>query len=318
MPLPRTLIAVLLIGLPLLCPSVAGALRAGDILVADYIQGLIAVDPVTGNQSYVTQLAGGIAEVVCDGMGNIYVSSNGGGHTIFKVDASTGSVTTVVYSYLGHQPLDVLPDGSLIAQGDDGLVRVDPSSGTRTLIVPRLQVYGLAVADAHTAYVMCAPPGSIADWYPYRLDLATGDTVRVSNVSFSNPGSMAIESSSSFVVLEQGDPLGKGPILSRVFPASGAVTRIASGPPFERPIGVAIESSGRILVADTQGSDPNCRRPPVTCLGVLHGVDPVSGARTVVSTQDKFYWLSGVEVYGGSGATPVRKSSWGRIKTLYR
>ena len=321
MPLPLSRLAALLAtALTLLSPAVSQALQLGDILVADRQEGLIVVDPASGSQTYFAHVYPGFTDVVCDPMGNIYAMDTG--YTIMRVNAATGAATPVSQGgYLMYTRLiDITPDGTLIVPTGPpgfGVVKVNPLTGAQTLIAPGLRVDALAVADVATAYVMTSPAGAISEWFAYRLDLTTGDTVRVSNVAFHNPSALAMESSGNFVALEYGGSI-RPAVVSRVFQASGAVVPIASGAPFEYLMGVAIETNGRILVTDQQGSDPNCRRPPVTCRGVLYAVDPASGARTVVSTQGKFYELDGVDVYRGSGATPVRTSTWGRLKIRYR
>jgi len=310
-------VAILAMGLLTLSPVVAGALETGDILVADETYGLIVVNPGDGAQEYFTGMYNGkgFADVAVDATGKIYALDSQG--VIVAVDASTKAMTPVsTGGFLTFSNfMELSPDGSLIAQAGApsyGLVRVDPFSGAQSVIAPGLHVDALTVVDAGTAYVMSYPAGSITNWYAYRLDLATGDTVRVSNAAFNNPRALAMESGPSFIAVEYGG------IVSRVFPALGAVAPLASGAPFQYLGGVALESSGRILVVDTQG-DPSCNPPgpPSTCSGALYGVDPASGARTIVSEQGKFYSIRGVEVYRGP-STPTRKTSWGQIKTLYR
>jgi len=315
MSLPKSFIAGgLATWLMILSPAVASGLKSGDILVADRTYGLIVVDPVDGSQSYLTGFFNGhgFADVVTNEAGKIYALDSQG--VIVAVDAATGAVTPISSGgYLtSSNCMDLSPDGSLIAQAGApsyGLVKVDPGSGSQTLIAPGLPVDALAVIDAGTAYVMSYPSGSTTQWYAYHLNFATGDTLRVSNVSFFNPRALAIESASSFIAVEAYG------IVSRVFPALGSVAPIASGPPFQGLTGVAVEPGGRILVADPQGN-PSCNPPgpASTCRGAVYAV---SGAPTVVSEQGKFDIIAGLAVYVGP-STPTRASTWGRVKVLYR
>lgn len=309
---------MLLVVLGWLQPGSAWALRPGQVLVADRQYGVIVVDPGTGSQEYFTGMHNGhgFADVVNDENGNIFALDSGG--EIVRVNATTGAMTPV--STGGHLTysnfFDLAPDGSLLAQGgapDFGLVRVDPTTGSQTVIAAGLGVDAVAAVDAGTAYVMSYPPGSLTDWFAYRLDLATGDTTRISNFKFFNPRAIAIESGASFVVVE-----AYGSV-SRVFPALGAVAPLATGSPFQYLTGVTTEANGTILVADPQGN-PSCNPPgpPTTCSGALYRVDPVSGAVTLVSEQGKFLDIAGIDLYRGPDTTPAVRSSWGRVKTLYR
>ena len=308
--LPSTLLAIVLASASV---SSASPLQPGEILVADRQSGLLVVDPATGATAPFSHSTDHyhFDDVVVGPAGNLYVVEAG---EIDKVDPSTGAVTLVLYSpnfwYSSH--LDVSPDGNVIVEGTNstnGLVKVNPTSGTETVIAPDLHVAAFEVVDASTAYVVGWVPG-FDFYYAYRVNLATGDTTRVSSVPFQNPTGLAIEPSGSFVVVDENG-------LHRVFPGIGAVAPIASNPADHRWEGVAIEADGDILVTGMP-SDPNCRRPPVTCFGQVDRVDPISGTFTKVSSDHLLYSIFGIDVYGASGVVPVRTTTWSRLKILYR
>ena len=48
-------------------------------------------------------------------------------------------------------------------------------------------------------------------------------------------------------------------------------------------------------------------------------VDPTSGTQTILSEKGLFQDIRGVEIYRGPDTpTPVRSTSWGRLKAIYR
>ena len=73
----------------------------------------------------------------------------------------------------------------------------------------------------------------------------------------------------------------------RVDPASGAPATLASGAPFDDPIGIAVEASGQILVADESAAGGP---------GALFRVDPASGARATLASGAPFSAPTGVAV----------------------
>jgi len=86
------------------------------------------------------------------------------------------------------------------------------------------------------------------------------------------------------------------------------------------PWGLAVSDDGTIVMGDNQNLF-SCHPAsgPVTCPGALFGVDPVSGAQTLLTEKELFHDVAGVDVYRGPNvATPTLRRSWGQLKSSYR
>ncbi len=105
-----------------------------------------------------------------------------------------------------------------------------------------------------------------------------------------------------------------------VFPW-GAVQLLATLDARTELTGIAVEDDGTIVVADeyvTPGG--NCSVPYASdCYGQFFRVDPVSGATTLLLSQNGEWRLGGIAIYRGpSVMTPVRTPTWGSLKARYR
>jgi hypothetical protein len=154
------------------------------------------------------------------------------------------------------------------------VVRRDPVTGACTVVSNASTGSGPTIGAIE--HVAVEPSGDILALDTeigelYRVDAVTGDRSVVSPASQVNKfvTGMAVEASGGIIVArELGD-------LTRIDPVTGAETVVSSsatggGPPFDRPRGVAVESSGSLIVVDDQ-------------LPAIVRVDPVSGDRSIVS-----------------------------------
>lgn len=205
-----------------------------------------------------TVYTGGLAAAAMLSPGDILVADAGptgsGPGGIFKVDPSTGDRTVVSGFGVGTGPNFEDPIGITVTLGGDILVtdlsgdsiyRVDPSSGDRTLVsgpgVGAGPAFGgpggIALGPANSIVVTTAMTHEIAGFDVgdvYRVDLATGDRTTLS---------------STF--------LG-----------------IGTGPSLLRPVGVAIDTDGHILVAEISDGERILK------------VDPLTGNRSLLSGEN--------------------------------
>jgi Ca2+-binding RTX toxin-like protein len=234
-----------------LAPAAAGAqLRAGDIIVADPNAfggngGLIDVNPSTGVQTPIS---------------NDAISAN----DLFR---DPGSVS-----------LD--SDGSLVVAdpsafgGSGGLIRVDPESGQQTPLSsnatssPGFFADPLAVAVEHSGRLLVADAGAAGgSGAVISVDASSGEQSLVSDNAISaanlfvNPSAVAIEHTGTILVADPDSPFpGSGGSIVAVDPSNGqqkVVTGNATSDTdlFSQPLGVAVETPGTLLVANT-ASDP--------------------------------------------------------------
>ena len=171
------------------------------------------------------------------------------------------------------------------------LFRVNPSTGARIVLSDfgsganqAVNPYGVAVESSGNILVTDADAGSSGRGVLFRVDPTTGARTVLSNFGSGanqgvNPVGVAVESSGNILVIDWLAGTDYKGALFRVDPTTGARTVLSdfgSGAnQGVEPVGVAVESSGNILVIDWDAGT-NER-------GALFRVDPNTGARTVLS-----------------------------------
>lgn len=279
------------------------ALPSGTIVVTDRqafggAGGLIAVDPGSGQQTALSQ--GGMfvdpSGVAIAGDGTIIVSDQhafGGTGGLIAVDPGSGAQTKVVAATFFIQPFGIAVDGDgsvLVAylrraehpRGD--VMRVDPDNGEHRAVAPGFAFRMPAWVTLDGGGNIWVADDDIAgfDSRLIRVDRTSG-TATVVAVD-RPPGAIyqgaAVDQGGRILVAN--DPNHGTKELHRFDPVSGGSTTVSAGQKFVRPMGVALEASGTILVADFVS-------------GVLR-VDPNGGAQTTVSAGDKLVDPCGVAV----------------------
>ena len=306
--------------------SLAGptwAVNPGDIVLTDQWHGLFFAEQTSGNLHHFgppsTAVSEGLGGVATDASGNIYALLAYAG-VVFRIDATSGQYTTVTSGgYLQYpNSICMLPGGDVLVTDHGsagGVIRVNPG-GAQTLLHPG-PAYASTASGAGVVHVALPDPNRVVEpaCRLYRIDPATGDTVRTSNTYFHCSCEMATEASGNLIITQ---PAYQS--VQRVYPSlGGAVQVVSSGGQLVEPNGVTVEADGTIVVADVHGL-PGCNPAggPESCEGLLYRIDPVSGTQTVLS-QDTAWRLGGIDVYRGPPATtPARKATWGRVKAIYR
>ncbi len=187
-------------------------------------------------------------------------------------------------AFLSPSGIVVEADGSLVVVDANGVVRVDPNTGARTIISDASVGSGPAfitplriAVEAHGSLVVLDQRLKAV----VRVDPNTGARTIVSDASvgtgpaFDFP-SGAVEAHGSLVVAD----IARRAVI-RVDPNTGDRTIISTGhrphrsavgigPAFSHPLGIAVEADGNLVVVD-----PGLR--------AVVRVDPNTGARTIVS-----------------------------------
>jgi hypothetical protein len=244
-------------------PSAAAQLVAGDVYVTDFSAGtdctggcgpLFFEDPTTGQRIPIGHFR--------DFMGGL------GCGALFRVDPTTGQRTLV--SDFGNSAQGTRGRAPFAVAFDDaGLLVLDQRAGTD-----------------------CNKNGFVGCGALFRIDVATGQRTLVSDFGNSaqgptglTPFDLTVDSSGRILVTDRdagtlGGVLGLGKLFL-VDPTDGTRTVLSDfendtlGKLGENPSGVAVEATGRILVA-----------VPATApfpTGVLFTVDPTTGLRAVLS-----------------------------------
>lgn len=320
--------AALAMSMLALLPVSARAVNTGDLVVADISgkSGLVFVDHVTGAQHL---LAGspdghGYLDVTSNASGAVYAIGSGS-PTVYSIDTVNGTSTLLTSgaSLQSVRTIDFSVDGNLyVAQGGSatgGVIRVDPGTGTQSVVMSG-NVRALAIDPSGVGYIALVDGAIAPAKHLYRLDLGTGQTVKISNTAFYDPLGLAVDMSGNIILTESGSLSGV-PAVWRVDPATGAAAIVSSGGQFMTPFGVTVETNGTIVIADDQHLNSCDQTPPApsTCPGALFRVDPVTGSQMIVTEKELFYNIWGVDVYRGPNVpTPTRRTTWGRLKSIYR
>jgi hypothetical protein len=321
---PLRLAGLVALALACLLPVTARAIDPGDILLTDSWYGLFYAESATGHLHHVgppsIAVQQGLGAVVSNAAGDLFALSANSSN-VYRIDGTTGEYTTLTSGGSLQYPgaLCLLPDDYLLVADHGptgGVVRVHALTGAQTPVYTG-QVYAVTASAGGVVHVMLPDPNLLAQpaGRLYRLDPATGDTVRISNTHFYTGCGLATEADGNLVLTEPALHAVK-----RVYPGSGgAVQLLSSGGQLVEPLGVAVEANGVIVVTDAHGL-PGCDPAggPESCVGLLYRIDPATGTQTVLS-QDSVWRLGGLDVYRGPHQdTPARTMTWGRVKTIYR
>lgn len=228
---------------------------------------VVRVDPVTGAQT--TASSGGLFfrpfDIAVEADGNLLVvdafaSARGG---VIRVDPGTGTQTMLS---IGEIQASTTPfrgvgialeaDGSILVAeqclaggaGGGRLIRVDPASGSRTVVSTGgdfVSPIGVAVeADGRIvvadANAFGSADGLVHDGGVIRVDPETGTQTKVSaGGGFVGPRGIVVEADGSILVSDS-EAFGGGGAVIRVDPVTGAHTTVASGGALRDPRQLAV------------------------------------------------------------------------------
>jgi hypothetical protein len=207
------------------------------------------------------------------------------------VDPEGGQQTKIAASTVFHRPFGIVcdPEGQIFVayvgsvETVGTVMRVNPANGEHKAVAPGVHFFrpaGVAL-DAARNVIITEPDEAGSDSRLHRVDQGVGASILAIN---SPPGSIyasvVIEPSGNLVVVNA--PNHSPQQVLRFHPVTGAPAKVSEGQKLVAPIGVALEASGAILVADGRS-------------GVIR-IDPVSGAQTVVSSGGSFARPLGVAV----------------------
>jgi sugar lactone lactonase YvrE len=320
---PSTLALILALGLAGAArPSGAVVLHSGDIVMARYVYGanaqILQVDPQTLGFAVISQgpLVTNPRDVAADIQGRILVADHTSG--IVVVDAASGGESVLASSgSLGGTPsgICVASDGQLFVSVNGptpGVVRLsaDGSSVTPVTNGDRISAPGgLAIGPDGALYVTEANlPADNGSVYGYpghgsivRVDLATGSqSVAAADPLFLGPWDIVFVGPDEVWTMQIGSVAGRqGCFIS---------TQLSSGHSQQtgtyqcRSSGMVQTLDGAMVVSDCNTIGPDCFIPFTTRLPGGPTVNYLSGTMAVVPF----------------GVTPVHRSSWGTLKTIYR
>ena len=277
------------------------AIIEGDILVGieDLSGGgpaTVLVNPTTGLQAVYTTSIHIIVDVKADASGDLIVAHEDG---VNRIDTVTGGDTSIAVSgdNLINSPLgmDIDAEGNIILLDDDGgngmVISVDPITGAETLVIIEAILAGSDdIAIDASGDILLLNGGVI-----YKVDPIAGtQTLFATDV---------MGGTDRMVINDAGDIFTAGFQVVKIDPITAVPTLISSG--FGQISGIGLESDGSLIIVDTD-VDP-----------IVYRVDPISGAQTVVSSDNLFTGsiASTLGVYAIGGAPPV-VTCQGQIVTI--
>jgi sugar lactone lactonase YvrE len=272
----------------------------GDINVP----AIFDVNPTTGNRTIFSGPSAGTGTalsspegIAITSLGAVLVADNGVG-ALLQVDPATGNRSILSGSGVGTGQAFVLPFGVAInpggqiyvadagdAAGDGFIVRVNPTTGARTLVTGLSagsgdafgNIRGIAVAFDGSLIVT-----DLATQAIYRVDPTTGartifsDATHGTGLALMAPEGVTVDSHGNILVADAGDAS-----ILRIDPLTGNRTLVSgsstgTGTALSLPFGVTLNAAGQILVGDSGDLS-------IPTLPAVFQVDPTSGNRTVLS-----------------------------------
>lgn len=243
--------------------------------------------------------------------GDLLISDAGAGQIVLVDSAGAQGIVSAGGLITDPRGLAYEPSGSiLLMDGGNGLLRIDPVSGTQSMVAALtnfstkpLGPYGIALEPAGTVLVADGFSGVL------RVNPNTGvtTTLAVSN-QFVVPVSIALSPSGDAFV---GDLSAAMELPSRVVHvngASGAQSLLSSGQNLMVPTAIAMESSGNLVVAEA---------PSLFGAGIdqVLRINSTSGTQTVLTTSSFLNKPLGIAV-ATNGTIFVANGGSGTVITI--
>jgi hypothetical protein len=205
---------------------------------------------------------------------------------LIRVEPRTGAQTLVVYGsvFLAPVGLSIEADGNLVVVDARvrGVIRVDRLTGAATVLsAGGLLVQPVGLAVAADGGILVADSNAFPDRLGgvIRIDPVTFDQSRVAAGNmFVDPVGVALESNETILVCDSsafGGPGDSKGGLIRVRLRDGLQSKVPSGDKFRKPVGLAMEKSGGVLVIDNDALGRS---------GAVFRIDPLTGAQSQVSS----------------------------------
>ena len=290
----------------------ADAIQHGDLLVTDRAsRSLLVVNPVTGAQA-VLSTGGFFSEpeaVVANAAGRIFVVEAdrfGAGSKIVEVDRITGAQSVLASGGIILDPNDIAIEASgmlVVADfsgpsGLGGILRINPANGAKSVLLDGGAPFDLAVeASGQIVFATFNFFNSLL----IRFD-NVAHSLTTLNSDVGGAGGVAVEPSGAILVSYGGSASDNASHVFRVDPVSGVRSTLTTGGAFAFK-DLVVAADGSIYVVQETS---------------ILGVDPGTGAQHTVSSGGLFQSLGGIGIYDADSTTPVRTTTWGRLKHLYR
>ena len=170
-------------------PVGLGLAPDGRLIVAVPATGeIVAIDPATGVRSHVITIppggGGELGGLAVTPGGIAYIADDANPQTLWSVDLSAGSARPVVTkgALLSPQDVAVSPSGAVfVADGESGIVQVDPSNGTQQVILSIPDLNSIALTPTGDLIFPRSDPNNPALGQLASLDPKTGAVKAISS-----------------------------------------------------------------------------------------------------------------------------------------
>jgi sugar lactone lactonase YvrE len=277
---------------------------------SEFPTGIIGVNPSTGAQAPIS--LGGLFALptyIAEGPDQqLYVTDLRafGTGAVIRVDPVSGQQTVVAKGgFLNGPSAIVYVDGSLyVADTGDGsgnvhnLVKIDPNTGTQTIIISDNATggftvpVGMAPAGGDNVYLADEPGGYAGNstGQVWEINLDTGaQTLFSQGGLFNHPVDVAVDPSGNIIVANTGGPANDvaGSIF-RINPQTRAQSLITTFGPYSGTDSIAVGENGTIFVgAIAAGSNP----------GAVIAVNPNTGAQSSLTTAGNLSQVEGMQIF---------------------
>jgi hypothetical protein len=317
-----------------LCPFLASGSRAatlhtGDIVMAgtvsrpaggDDIQ-VLSLNPSTLDTTVISR--GGLItwpyDVAVGPGGRILVASGNAG--VIEVDAATGAQRVLTSAgQLGGDAagLCFAPNGDVFVSlrgSTPGIARMAGDGSGASILTSGDQISypgGIAIGPEGALYVAegglptdngTTPGGIHGRGSIVRVDPGTGGQTRVAADSlFVSPYEIAFVAPDEVWTTQAGAVAGRRGCFIRTNIHDGLSAQAEDAPPYCRSLGIGVALDGTRIVSDCATIGPDCYYPFTQRIPGGPTLNGVAGRMAVVP----------------EGVVPVRRASWGTLKTIYR
>jgi hypothetical protein len=248
----------LLTGAEFIDVAVSPEVVPGDVIVVDYANKLVRVDPKTGEQWLV--YSGSTLRAPFDSVvgvsasdNGIYVSNSGSNRGIQRIDPETQTATAFSpggnFGVARYASVDRSNGDTLACKQSGSVIRVDRETGTQTVINSGASIgwcEGVTTNVRGEIFVSDRTGGTLVE-----IDPITGAETVLPGAAISTPIDIAFESTSDTAVPERIYYVESGTDYVRRRTLGGVDTYISTDPLIDTPRGISVGSSGNVWLADT-------------------------------------------------------------------
>ena len=261
----------------------AGALKPGDLVVADSEGAILHIDSASGTKT-VLSIGGSLVQpfgLAMDAHGNLLVSDTGS-LSIVQIHPATGAQTVIAAGGQLGSPYGIAVDrrGNIFVANGQAIIRIDSARRTQQVISSKgAFLVPLGVAVAPTGDLFVADAAGLL----FRVDPISGaQTLITSGGNLVNPMGIIFDAQGQMIVADCA--AGK---LIQVDAQTGAQTLLFSDRRLIGTVGMALDLNGKIILSnpdafDLEGGIFRCEPEGGLLTSLMVGSGPYVNPRCIV------------------------------------